>query len=396
MATATYLRDLNEQKVIRAMMRLRVASRSALAREAALSKPTIGRIVDALLERSIFAEAAAGSDHPRQARVEVTLSTLGRPSQRLELDGKRRRFLCIQVGVNEARLSALPIAVSRLDEWQVVFPTPSSAAALEAALRDAVAQLPAHRAEACVVSLPGVVDERAGRVLFSPNLHWTERVDFRGLVGSISPAPAIFIQEIRALALGQLAAEPRAEDFLLVDSGSGVGAAAVVGGKLYRAALPLNGELGHTPVVGNDRPCSCGSTGCVETLVSRGGLVASSREHGGPDAWAALVYHLREGNLPSWLMESLDVVAATVAGGLNLLGVRQVLLTGALAEIPGAVGYLSAAIRRGAMWSRFGEIRCRPTPRLRMLGMVSLAIDNIILGSDGRPSGSLHFGASRE
>jgi len=40
------------------------------------------------------------------------------------------------------------------------------------------------------------------------------------------------------------------------------------------------------------------------------------------------------------------------------------------------------------MWGRFGEIRCRPSPRLRLLGMVSLAIDSLILGSDGRPGGA--------
>ena len=83
MATATHLRDLNERKVIRAMLRLRVASRSTLARESSLSKPTVGRIVDELLERSIFAEAAAESDHPHRPRVEVTIGSLGRPSQRL-------------------------------------------------------------------------------------------------------------------------------------------------------------------------------------------------------------------------------------------------------------------------------------------------------------------------
>jgi predicted NBD/HSP70 family sugar kinase len=232
------------------------------------------------------------------------------------------------------------------------------------------------------VCLPGVVDERAGRVLLSPNLHWTEKADFTDIVRRVTPAPVLYIQEIRALALGQLAAVPQLQDFLLVDFGSGVGAAAVIGGKLYEGPLPLSGELGHTPVVGNERQCSCGAVGCVETLVSRGGFLASAKQHRGPQTWPVLVEQLQRGGLPPWMTKSLDAVATTIAGGVNLLGVRQVLFSGALNDIPAAMDHLCAAVRRGAMWGRFGEIQCRPARRRRLVGMISLAIDHVLLSDD--------------
>ena len=388
MAKATHLRQINQRKVIRAMIRLRAASRTQLAREAELSQPTVGRIVDELLDRSILGEVEARDQAtvpPLEAgqNGQQQPSQLGRPSQALQLDRRKKRFLAIQVGVHQTRVAATPIAVSEADEWQAIVPTPQSPRALADLMQRVVKPLvPARGLQACVVCLPGVVDQRAGRVLLSPNLHWTEKANFTEIVSAVTSARVLFLQEIRALALGQLAAEPELADFLLVDFGSGVGAAAVIGGKLYEAPLPLSGELGHTPVVGNDRPCSCGAVGCVETLVSRGGLLASARENGWPDDWAALVERLNAEGLPPWMTSSLDALATTIAGGVNVLGLRQVLISGALNDLPAAIDHLSAAIRRGAMWGRFGDLDCRAIQRRRLLGMISLAIDEVLLPDD--------------
>src|SRR5262249_22170738 len=136
-----------------------------------------------------------------------------------------------------------------------------------------------------VVSLPGVVEEVTGRVLLSPNLRWSERENLAQVLESLFNVPVLFVQEIRALALGHLSIEPDAGDFLLVDSGTGVGSAAITNGRLYTGPLPLSGELGHIPVLGNDRPCGCGLSGCVETLISRRGILASAQENGDPATW---------------------------------------------------------------------------------------------------------------
>ena len=370
------------------MIRLRAASRTQLAREAGLSQPTVGRIVDQLLESSILAEAddaalAAPSPDATATDVPAAPAQLGRPSQALQLDRRRKRFLAIQVGVHTTRLAATPIAVTDADDWQASFPTPHSPGAFADALQDAARQVVTRGLQACIVCLPGVVDERAGRVLLSPNLHWTEKADFADIVKRVTTARTLYLQEIRALALGQLAAEPELQDFLLVDFGSGVGAAAVIGGKLFNAPLPLSGELGHTPVVGNERPCSCGAIGCVETLVSRGGLLASAKLHRGPRTWPALLEELQREGLPPWIHPSLDAVATTIAGGVNLLGVRHVLVTGMLNDAPAVTDYLCDAVRQGAMWQRFGELQCQPIRRRRLLGMISLAMDHVMLSEHG-------------
>ena len=70
-----------------------------------------------------------------------------------------------------------------------------------------------------------------------------------------------------------------------------------------------------------------------------------------------------------------------VAAALNLLGLRQVILTGAFRELPpSCVEYLTESVRRHAMWARFGEISVRTAPRRRQAGMVSVALDRMLLG----------------
>jgi len=62
------------------------------------------------------------------------------------------------------------------------------------------------------------------------------------------------------------------------------------------------------------------------------------------------------------------------------VGLRRLILTGSLNELPPAViRYLSGAISRGAMWGRFGNIEIEGAPRRRMAGLVSVGIDRLVV-----------------
>jgi predicted NBD/HSP70 family sugar kinase len=362
------------------MLRCRSASRTQLAEMAKMSQATVGRIVDDLISQSVLSEI----DNPvAPANGNNGTPQLGRPSRPLELDRKCRRFLLVQLGVRQTRLAAVPVAIPSEEEWPVQFATPDSSNEWRDALRDGCRELPLGDIEAVILSSPGVVDEPANKVLLSPNLRWEERTDFPEVIRSVINAPLIIIQEIRALALGQLAAEPELEDFLLVDFGDGVGAASMVMAKLQLGHIPLSGELGHTPVLNNDRRCGCGATGCVETLVSRPGMIRSSTEHGGPTTWEGLVAEVHEKGLPDWMKLALDATAMTVAAALNVEGIASVLFTGSISELPSSVtDYLFAQVQRGAMWGRLGTVNCKTAPRRRMAGMICSGIDRVLFVSE--------------
>jgi hypothetical protein len=80
-----------------------------------------------------------------------------------------------------------------------------------------------------------------------------------------------------------------------------------------------------------------------------------------------------------WLSDTLNATAIVIAGALNVLGLRRVILTGSLTELPEeVVQYLEERIRAGSMWARFGEVICESAPRRRQAGLAGVGIDRLL------------------
>lgn len=378
---------LNKRALLDRLRVMGVASRADLAKSIGLSQPTAGKIVDQLIEMGVIEEVDATklTNGEREAAAKV-----GRPGRMLRLNRAPVRFLAIQLGVTETSLAPLPLGVSGEDHWTLNIPTADSAKSWRQQLQKAAAKLKHKQFWGVLVSVPGIVDEKNGRVLFSPNLHWTESANLPELLKSVWDAPVILMQEERALALGHQAVHPGSDGFLLVDFGEGVGGTIVINGKLYTNPLPLSGELGHSPVRANKRPCGCGAVGCVETLISTRGLLQSFAENSPsePNTLPALGEQIAKHGLMPWLAETLDNAAAIIAGALNVLGLRRVIVTGNLVDLPPTViHHLAQGISRGSLWGRFGKVHVEGAPLRRIAGLVSVGIDRLVVPMTGVESG---------
>ena len=367
--------QLNKRALLSRLQLLGAASRAELAKSLGLSQPTAGKIVDEMLEIGLLEEFDADR---RQA------AALGRPGRMLRFDTRRPRLVAIQLGVTETSLSAAPVGASGEDEWQVRFATPSSPARWRRALAKSAARICRKDLWGVVASVPGVVDEKNETVLYSPNLHWTEGPALKGLIGEVWKAPVALVQEERALALGHQALAPTQEDFLLVEFGEGVGGAAMIGGKPFVPPLPISGELGHTPVVGNARPCGCGGVGCLETMISTSGLLrsfADSRPGGGAELDRIFGVHRRAGVWFRGWWRRCAQPGGIIAGALNVCGLRRVVVTGSLVELnPAVLGQLARdSSSQGALWSRLGRVEVESAPRRRRAGLVSAGIERLVL-----------------
>jgi predicted NBD/HSP70 family sugar kinase len=374
---------INKRALLGHLQRIGQASRADLAKSLGLSQPTTGKIADELLRLGVLEEVEeVVTALPLLTRAGNARGKIGRPGRILRLNRTQPRFLAIQLDVSETNLAALPVGVEPEDHWTFQTETPSSADAWVRQLKAVAENIPPHDYWGVLVSVPGIVDELRARVLFSPNLHWTEAVELPALIQQVWQVPVELVQEERALALGQLSADDKEEDFLLVDFGEGVGGAAIVSGRLYTSTLPLSGELGHTPVLRNRRKCGCGAVGCIETLVSKRGLIQSyaSAHHGARPAWESLQEAVAAHGIPQWLTRTLDATGDVIAGALNVTGLRRLILTGIPTEpASSAVKYLCKAIMRGAMWARFGELSIETAPRRRAAGLVAVGIDRLAL-----------------
>jgi predicted NBD/HSP70 family sugar kinase len=379
--------QLNRRALLRQLQRLGVASRADLAKSLGMSPPTAGKIVDELIEIDVLEEVTVpfGGAVEGNGNGDAVIQ-LGRPGRRLRLNDSRAKFLAIQLGVKTTTVAGLTLGIADEDRWPVAFEVavtnPDPAKVWEKKLRTAAKSFDTEDFLGVLLSVPGVVDEAANRILFSPNIHWTEKTDFTAIVHRIWDAPVLLVQEERALALGHHLANPDCEDFLLVDFGEGVGGAIIVEGKPLANPLPISGEIGHTPVPGNRRQCGCGAVGCMETLVSLRGLLESFSAAGSrqESSWPELCKYISKHGIQPWLGQALDAAAAAIAGALNVVGLRRAVITGSLAELPPVVmQYLSRAVQNGAMWARFGQVECISAPRRRTAGLVAVGIDRLVV-----------------
>ena len=372
--------QLNRRALLRQLQKLGVASRAELAKALGMSQPTAGKIVDELIAAGVLEETII----PESDGAEAGLR--GRPGRKLQLNQSRSRLLAIQVGLLETTVARMSLGVPAADQWHFTFALAKNEAdparTWEKSLRAAAKEIGGRDFLGVLVSVPGIVDEETNRILFSPNIHWTEKADLAKIVRRVWNLPVLLVQEERALALGHHLAHPECEDFLLVDFGEGVGGAIIVGGRPLANPLPISGEIGHTPVLGNPRQCGCGAVGCMETLVSLRGLLESfaTATRGKKNSWAQLREHILEKGIEPWLAQSLDAAATAIAGALNVIGLRRAVITGSLTELPPAVlAHLARAVQNGSMWAKFGSVECAAAPRRRTAGLIAVGIDRMIV-----------------
>ena len=371
--------QLNRRALLRRLQKLGVASRAELAKSLGMSQPTAGKIVDELIATAVLEEVdVAGNGTETSLR--------GRPGRKLRLNHSQSRLLAIQLGLQSTTITPLALGIPDADEWQCQFSlAPSEASpvrAWENQLRTAAKKIGRQDFLGVLLSVPGIVDETTNKILFSPNIHWTETADLVAMVQRVWNVPVLLVQEERALALGHHLANPDCDDFLLVDFGEGVGGAIIMDGKPLVNPLPISGEIGHTPVLANRRKCGCGAIGCMETLVSLRGLLESFSEatRGKKNSWQQLSEYISAHGIEPWLAYSLDAAATAIAGSLNVLGLRRVVVTGSLTELPPSVlAHLSHAVSNGSMWAKFGTVECVAAPRRRTAGLIAVGIDRLIV-----------------
>ena len=372
--------QLNRRALLRQLQKLGVASRADLAKALGMSQPTAGKIVDELIATEVLEEIEVVETNGAEANLR------GRPGRKLQLNHSQSRLLAIQLGMQETTVAALALGIPDADQWQFTFALEKDetnpARVWEKSLRAAASKIGDAGFVGVLLSVPGIVDETANKILFSTNIHWTEKADLAEIVQRVWNLPVLLVQEERALALGHHLANPGCDDFLLVDFGEGVGGAIIMDGKPLVNPLPISGEIGHTPVLGNRRKCGCGATGCMETLVSLRGLLESFSEatRGKKNSWAQLGEYIAAHGIEPWLAQSLDAAAVAIAGALNVLGLRRVVVTGSLTELPSSVlAHLSRAVQNGSMWAKFGAVECVAAPRRRTAGLIAVGIDRLIV-----------------
>jgi glucokinase len=159
--------------------------------------------------------------------------------------------------------------------------TPAASPALtERTIADVVTELlDGYQVTAIGLGAAGFVDGARATMLFAPNLAWRDeplkqRVEERlgrQVVVENDANASVWAEARFGAARGY-------RDVVFVSVGTGIGAAIIINGDLYRGRWGIAGEPGHVRVVPDGRLCGCGNRGCWEQYASGNALVAEARE----------------------------------------------------------------------------------------------------------------------
>jgi glucokinase len=193
------------------------------------------------------------------------------------------------------------------------------------------------------VGIPGIIDRETQTITSCPNLTVLDDLPL-GIESSDMVGFPVFLEnDVNLIAVGEhVYGRGRGiKDIACIFVGTGIGCGLILNGKLYAGADGSAGEFGHTVVVPNGIPCTCGNQGCLEMYCSGKAITLLAEENlfqGKPsgihkiDISALFMEEARQGNesIKEVLIKSFYYLGIGVANLVNLLNPRLIILGGGI------------------------------------------------------------------
>lgn len=262
----------NRRVILAALQDLGTCSRKEISVATGLDQATVTRAIGTLLNDGVVEE------------VGLVRGGRGRRSINLDFSASGRHILCLRLQRRSFSVAAFNLRGTPFDAIEVPIPRGQSAVSTFADITDAMDERIARldRIDGIGVAVPGPFLERDERVILMTESPEWQGFDFIPALRSRYPEiPVHSTHDAKAAALTEWRDRARGSGIkvlLYVSAGQGTGSALVIGGEVYRGALGLAGELGHTSINVDGPICKCGNAGCLELYASRISLLRAIRE----------------------------------------------------------------------------------------------------------------------
>ena len=184
------------------------------------------------------------------------------------------------------------------------------------------------------VGVPGTIDRRLGKVLYSNNIRW-EDVSLKEKLGKVIPCPVRIANNADCAALGETIAGAGKEysDLVMFTLGNGVGGGIVINGEIFEGGIMGGSEVGHMAVKVNGRPCTCGRKGCLEAYVSLRALCEDVFEACGEELSVEQIFERRkEEKIGKVIHDYTEILGTGIVNIVNLFRPQMILLGGLLSD----------------------------------------------------------------
>ena len=271
-ATRTTSRDINRHIALNLIREHQPISRADLARGMKMTRGVVSVLVQELISQGLIYEGATGE------------AARGRKPTFLHIRTHDRLVVAVDVRFTRTYLMLCDFAGRQLaiENFETVFPITQFVKDLAVRIKKLLRMHGSgFSCEGIGLVVPGMVDQRTGKILNAPALGWRD-VDFRAKLAAATGLPVHIENSGRAAALAQLwltrGETTGGHNFVCISVSDGVGVGVVINGELLRGRDHIAGEFGHMPLSLDGPSCMCGNNGCWEAYTSN--LATLSRYFG--------------------------------------------------------------------------------------------------------------------
>jgi glucokinase-like ROK family protein len=330
------LRRLNRSTILQFIYFNSPISRLEISQRSGLSPSTLTNIVSELLDEGVVLESG------------LEESSGGRRRTKLVINPKYGYLIGIDVGETHIQLELFDITLRRISDFRYTLPTTEFQAdflvnRIVECLRELMskAKVPLSKVIGVGIGFPGIVDQRRGISIFTPNWGWHNIPIVKMLEEKIKlPFFMNNGAQVMTLAEGWFGAGKGVDDVSVLLIGTGVGAGILTQGSLHHGVINSAGEWGHTSVDLDGRLCHCGSHGCIEAYAGAPNIIARLKER---DPETSLTYGddqietimaIREAaeaghsTATAILKETATYLGVGVANILNLFNPQMIIIGG--------------------------------------------------------------------
>ncbi|WP_444684667.1 ROK family transcriptional regulator [Alkalicoccus luteus] len=271
MSSFQHMKARNRSRVLQAIRQSTSGiSRASIADRTGLTAASVTNIVTALLQENLVRETKAGA------------SSGGRKPILLQMNNRAQRIVGIDIGSSELRIASAGLDTVLLRSRTIAIPEQVTENTFLSFLTSSLHQFLSEEPEPVLgigAAVHGIVDRRSGVSVHAP-AHGIKGVPLRHALETAFGLPISTCNDVKAMALAESwYGKGRTYDsFLFINAGRGLGAAYVENGRVAEGASGIAGEIGHTLIDPNGVQCSCGASGCLQTLASAEALVRQANE----------------------------------------------------------------------------------------------------------------------
>lgn len=258
LASSETARSINRNIVLELIRTNQPLSRADLSRRSGLQRSTVSQIVEQLIRENWVREGGV-----------VSLARGRRPT----LLGLNEDLMVIAVDLHPKLATVAMVDLNGRLLSRSVVPLTSNPAPSTRLITDCIKRMrnafEGKSIEGIGMSLPGRVDPATHRMIFAPNLHWSD-FDLKGaieketglVVKMENAATACLLAELHFGRLNGI------RDAVLVTISEGIGTGIFANGQIITGFHGMAGEFGHNSLDPAGPLCACGKRGCWETLGS--------------------------------------------------------------------------------------------------------------------------------